>query len=133
MERKELLPNGICEVTLQLDCKIEIGRDLEFEPIYSYKIVQQMDFGDYISLMWRLKTMAFVPFWKRVLNKMHIANIESTLSPHIVMSVWGFINEQRVWAFDLWKSREELYNEWCDWLPERYEANKEILSSNQDK
>ena len=64
---------------------------------------------------------------------MHIVDIESTLSPHIVMSVWNFINEQRIWAFDLWESREELYDEWCDWLSERYEANREALSPNQDK
>lgn len=131
MEEKELLPKGFYKVTLQLDYKVTT--DGHRVPICSDEITQEMDLGDYISLMWKLKTMAFVPFWNRVINKMHIVDIESTLSPHIVMSIWNFINEQRIWAFDLWKSREELYNEWCDWLSERYEANREALSPNQDK
>lgn len=131
MEEKELLPKGFCKVTLQLDYKVTT--DGYRVPICSDEITQEMDFGDYISLMWKLKTMAFVSLWNRVINKMHIVNIESTLSPHIVMSVWDFINEQRIWAFDLWKDREELYNEWCAWLSERYEANREALSPNQDK
>lgn len=133
MEEKEVLPVGLCKVILQLDCKIEINRNKEFEPIYSYKIAQEMSLGDYISLMWKLKTMAFIPFSNRIINKMHIVDVESTLSPHIVMSVWWFINEQRVWAFDLWKSREEVYNERCDWLSKRFEENKKNLSPNQSK
>lgn len=107
------LPKWLYEVTLKLDC--------------SYILSQEMSFSDYIHLMWEIKTMAFISFWKKVINKMHIVEIESTLSPHIVMSVWWFIHEQKVKASDLWKTREGLYNERCEWLAEK------ALSLNQNE
>ena len=114
MAKKTSLPEGLYEVTLQLDCKIILDVDVDFEPIYSHELSQEMNFSDYICLMREIKTMAFIPLWKRIINKMHIVEINSTLSPHIVMSVWRFIHEQKTSAADLWKTREELYNEWCE-------------------
>ena len=80
----------------------------------------EMSFNDYIWLMWDLKTKAFITLWNKVINKMHILNVDTDLSPIVSMSISDFIHQQKEKICGGYDSREKAYSEWCD----------EILHSN---
>lgn len=75
---------------------------------------QDMSFSDYIWFMRDLKTKAFLTLWNRTINKMHILNVNTDLSPIVSMSVSNFIHQQKEKVNGGYDWREIAYNKWCD-------------------
>lgn len=126
MEEKTMLPSGLYDVYIVLDAPI---------PLDDWKTTTlhyQMWLSDYISLMWEIKTRSFISVWNHLLNKMHISEIKSSLSPHVAMSIWWFVHDCKAPAFEQWKNREELYDERCENSPSRFEQNK-LLHHNANE
>ena len=133
MEEKSFRPRDLIDVWVKLDHDITIY-DNDWEPILDVDhLYQEMAFEDYCSLMWDMKMKAFISIGTHVLNKMHIVEVKSSLSPFVAMSVSNFIHTNRYSAFEQWCTREEAYNSWCEWLPRQFEHNKRFLSPNRNK
>lgn len=131
MEEKTMLPSGIYDVWIVLDTPVMVWESL-WEESYATTLHYQMWLSDYISLMRDIKTRSFVAFWKHVLNKMHITEIKSSLSPHLTMSIGWFVHDTKSIAFEEWLTWEELYEERCDNLSDRFENNK-LLHHNANE
>lgn len=99
--------------------------------VWDEKISKELSFDDYVSLMRDLKTKAFISLWTTTINKMNILKIETDISPHVVMGVSNFVHERKTNAFDSWLTWGQLYNEWCNELPERIHENKRSFIRNK--
>ena len=95
-------------------------------------IERELSFCDYISLMWSIKSKAFVALWSLSINKMHILKIDVEMSPHVAMSVNDFIHEQKDNAFKEWLTWEELYNRRCESLSILHMRNRRF-TLNKDR
>ena len=134
MEEKNFRPDGFIDVWVKLDHNVNVfNPDDEPTEREEENLHMQMGFNDYCSLMWDMKIKAFIAWGSRIINKMHIVEVRSSLSPHVAMSVSGFIHSSRYSAFEQWCTREEAYNSWCEWLPGQFERNKMFLSPNRNK
>lgn len=99
--------------------------------VWDEKISKELSFDDYVSLMRDLKTKAFISLWTTTINKMNILKIETDISPHVVMGVSNFVHEWKTKAFGSWLTWEQLYNEWCNELPEKIHENKRSFIRNK--
>lgn len=121
MEEKTMLPNGLYDVWIVLDTPVMVW---PWEGSHATTLHCQMWLSDYISLMRDIKTRSFVAFWEHVLNKMHITEIKSSLSPILTMSIGWFVHNTKSGAFEEWLTWEELYEKRCDNLSDKFGQNK---------
>ena len=104
-------PSDLLDVLIRLDSPTTVCNNWEWTKTLTEDLHYEMNLSDYISLLQDIKLKSFVSLWTSVINKMHIVEIKSSLSPHVAMNVSDFVycvNSKKN------ETREETYNKRCE-------------------